>query len=161
MGACRVREPVPMSTGDDPILAPLNAGQRAAVTHGDGPALVVAGAGSGKTRVLSHRIAYLLAQRQLNPFELLAITFTNKAAGEMRDRIGSLVGPVARRMWISTFHSACARILRSHADALGYPATFSIYDQADSRRLTRYVVRDLDLDPKRYNDARSTRRSRP
>ena len=136
----------------DPILAPLNAGQRAAVLHGDGPALVVAGAGSGKTRVLSHRIAYLLAHRQVSPFGLLAITFTNKAAGEMRDRIGSLVGPVARRMWISTFHSACARILRSHADAIGYPATFSIYDQADARRLTRYVVRDLDLDPKRYNE---------
>lgn len=137
---------------DDPILAPLNAGQRAAVTHGDGPALVVAGAGSGKTRVLSHRIAYLLAHRQVRPFDLLAITFTNKAAGEMRDRIGSLVGPVAQRMWISTFHSACARILRSHADVLGYPSAFSIYDQADARRLTRYVVRDLDLDPKKYPD---------
>ena len=142
----------PMNPGDDPILAPLNAGQRAAVLHGDGPALVVAGAGSGKTRVLSHRIAYLLAHRQVSPFGLLAITFTNKAAGEMRERIGSLVGPVAQRMWISTFHSACARILRSHADVLGYPGTFSIYDQADSRRLTRYVVRDLDLDAKRFNE---------
>ncbi|WP_420625458.1 ATP-dependent helicase [Candidatus Poriferisodalis sp.] len=141
-----------MSATDDPILAPLNAGQRAAVTHGDGPALVVAGAGSGKTRVLSHRIAYLLAHRDLSPFGLLAITFTNKAAGEMRDRIGSLVGPVAHRMWISTFHSACARILRSHADALGYPSAFSIYDQADARRLTRYVVRDLDLDSKKFPD---------
>ena len=141
-----------MSADDDPILAPLNAGQRAAVLHGDGPALVVAGAGSGKTRVLSHRIAYLLAHRHLSPFGLLAITFTNKAAGEMRERIGGLVGQVAHRMWISTFHSACARILRSHADVLGYPATFSIYDQADSRRLTRYVVRDLDLDPKRFNE---------
>ena len=142
----------PMNPGDDPILAPLNAGQRAAVLHGDGPALVVAGAGSGKTRVLSHRIAYLLAHRQVSPFGLLAITFTNKAAGEMRERIGSLVGPVAQRMWISTFHSACARILRRHADVLGYPGTFSIYDQADSRRLTRYVVRDLDLDAKRFNE---------
>ncbi|WP_423915807.1 ATP-dependent helicase [Candidatus Poriferisodalis sp.] len=141
-----------MSADDDPILAPLNAGQRAAVLHGDGPALVVAGAGSGKTRVLSHRIAYLLAHRHLSPLGLLAITFTNKAAGEMRERIGGLVGQVAHRMWISTFHSACARILRSHADVLGYPATFSIYDQADSRRLTRYVVRDLDLDPKRFNE---------
>ena len=139
-------------TDDDPILAPLNAGQRAAVLHGDGPALVVAAAGSGKTRVLSHRIAYLLAHRHLSPFGLLAITFTNKAAGEMRERIGGLVGQVAHRMWISTFHSACARILRSHADVLGYPSTFSIYDQADSRRLTRYVVRDLDLDPKRFNE---------
>lgn len=137
---------------DDPILEPLNAGQRAAVLHGDGPALVVAGAGSGKTRVLSHRIAYLLAHRQVSPFGLLAITFTNKAAGEMRERIGSLVGPVANRMWISTFHSACARILRSHADVLGYPSAFSIYDQADARRLTRYVVRDLDLDPKKFPD---------
>ena len=142
----------PMNPGDDPILAPLNAGQRAAVLHGDGPALVVAGAGSGKTRVLSHRIAHLLAHRQVSPFGLLAITFTNKAAGEMRERIGSLVGPMAQRMWISTFHSACARILRSHADVLGYPGTFSIYDQADSRRLTRYVVRDLDLDAKRFNE---------
>lgn len=141
-----------MKLVEDPILAPLNAGQRAAVTHGDGPALVVAGAGSGKTRVLSHRIAYLLARRHVKPFDLLAITFTNKAAGEMRDRIGGLVGPVAHRMWISTFHSACARILRSHADVLGYPATFSIYDQADARRLTRYVVRDLDLDPKKFPD---------
>ncbi len=144
--------PAAQTPGDDPILAPLNAGQRAAVRHGDGPALVVAGAGSGKTRVLSHRIAYLLAYRQLRPFELLAITFTNKAAGEMRERIAGLVGPVAQRMWISTFHSACARILRAHADALGYPSSFSIYDQADSRRLTRYVVRDLDLDPKRYTE---------
>ncbi|WP_419944881.1 ATP-dependent helicase [Candidatus Poriferisodalis sp.] len=141
-----------MTSADDPILAPLNGGQRAAVTHGDGPALVVAGAGSGKTRVLSHRIAYLLAHRQVSPFGLLAITFTNKAAGEMRERIGSLVGSVAQRMWISTFHSACARILRSHADVLGYPSAFSIYDQADSRRLTRYVVRDLDLDPKKFPD---------
>ena len=141
-----------MSVPDDPILAPLNAGQRAAVTHGDGPALVVAGAGSGKTRVLSHRIAHLLSHRHVSPFGLLAITFTNKAAGEMRDRIGSLVGPVAQRMWISTFHSACARILRSHADALGYPSAFSIYDQADARRLTRYVVRDLELDPKKFPD---------
>ncbi len=137
---------------DDPILAPLNAGQRAAVTHGDGPALVVAGAGSGKTRVLSHRIAYLLARHGVSPFGLLAITFTNKAAGEMRERIGSLVGPVAQRMWISTFHSACARILRSHADVLGYAGTFSIYDQADARRLTRDVVRKLKLDPKRFSD---------
>ena len=141
-----------MNPAEDLILAPLNAGQRAAVTHGDGPALVVAGAGSGKTRVLSHRIAYLLAHRHVRPFDLLAITFTNKAAGEMRDRIGSLVGSVAHRMWISTFHSACARILRSHADVLGYPSAFSIYDQADSRRLTRYVVRDLDLDPKKFPD---------
>ncbi len=142
----------PTNPGDDPILAPLNAGQRAAVLHGDGPALVVAGAGSGKTRVLSHRIAYLLAHRHVSPFGLLAITFTNKAAGEMRERIGGLVGSVAHRMWISTFHSTCARILRSHADVLGYPSAFSIYDQADSRRLTRYVVRDLELDPKKFPD---------
>ena len=142
----------PTGERDDPILAPLNAGQRAAVLHGEGPALVVAGAGSGKTRVLSHRIAHLVHHRGTSPFGLLAITFTNKAAQEMRHRIGSLVGPVAERMWISTFHSACARILRDHADVLGYPRTYSIYDQADARRLTRYVVRDLDLDPKRFGD---------
>ncbi len=116
----------------------------------DGPLLVVAGAGSGKTRVLTHRIAWLVEEHGVSPFGLLAITFTNKAAGEMKERVAGLVGPVARRMWVSTFHSACARILRRDAPALGYRSGFSIYDQGDAVRLTEYVRRDLDLDPKRF-----------
>ena len=110
---------------------------------------MVAGAGSGKTRVLTHRIAHLIDEG-VRPGAILAITFTNKAADEMRQRVGALVGPVARTMWVSTFHSACVRILRAHADKLGYPRQFSIYDQADSTRLTGYVIRDLGLDSKRF-----------
>ena len=132
------------------LLAGLNPAQLEAVTHDDGPLLVVAGAGSGKTRVLTHRIAHLIEYRDISPFEVLAITFTNKAAGEMRERIASLVGPVALKMWISTFHSACVRILRRDASRLGYPSAFTIYDQADAVRLTGYVIRDLDIDPKRF-----------
>jgi DNA helicase-2/ATP-dependent DNA helicase PcrA len=135
----------------DALLAGLNPVQREAVVAGDGPMLVIAGAGSGKTRVLTHRIAYLVAQRRVSPFGLLAITFTNKAAGEMKERVGALVGPVASRMWVSTFHSACARILRREAPALGYRSSFSIYDQADAVRLVDYVRRDLNLDPKRFS----------
>lgn len=134
----------------DDLLAGLNPAQYEAVTHGDGPLLVVAGAGSGKTRVLTHRIAHLIAERSVSPYEVLAITFTNKAAGEMRERIGRLVGPVAEKMWISTFHSACVRILRRDAGLLGYPSTFTIYDRADAVRLTSYVLRDLGIDPKRF-----------
>jgi DNA helicase-2/ATP-dependent DNA helicase PcrA len=111
--------------------------------------LVVAGAGSGKTRVLTHRIAHLIHQG-VRPSRILAITFTNKAAAEMRERVADLVGPVVRTMWVSTFHSACVRILRANADALGYPRRFSIYDQADTTRLTSYVIRDLALDAKRF-----------
>jgi len=110
----------------------------------------VAGAGSGKTRVLTHRIAWLVREKGLSPFAILAITFTNKAADEMRHRVASLVGPVAERMWVSTFHSACVRILRREAAALGYQQSFSIYDQADAVRLTGYVIRDLGLDTKRF-----------
>jgi DNA helicase II / ATP-dependent DNA helicase PcrA len=132
------------------LLSGLNPVQREAATAGDGPLLVIAGAGSGKTRVLTHRIAHLIAERDVSPFGLLAITFTNKAAGEMKERVASLVGPVARRMWVSTFHSACARILRREAPKLGYRSSFSIYDQPDSVRLVDYVRRDLDLDPKRF-----------
>jgi DNA helicase II / ATP-dependent DNA helicase PcrA len=132
------------------LLSGLNPVQREAATAGDGPLLVIAGAGSGKTRVLTHRIAYLIAEREVSPFGLLAITFTNKAAGEMKERVASLVGPVARRMWVSTFHSACARILRREAPKLGYRSSFSIYDQSDSVRLVDYVRRDLNLDPKRF-----------
>src|SRR4051795_11786911 len=132
------------------MLEGLNPVQREAVTHHDGPLLVIAGAGSGKTRVLTHRIAHLIQDHGVSPFEILAITFTNKAADEMKSRVGALVGPVAQKMWVSTFHSACVRILRRDAGRLGYPSSFTIYDQADAQRLTGYVVRDLHLDPKRF-----------
>ena len=132
------------------LLAGLNPVQADAVVHGEGPLLVVAGAGSGKTRVLTHRIAYLIRERGVSPFEILAITFTNKAADEMKSRVAALVGPVAEKMWVSTFHSACVRILRRDADKLGYPRQFTIYDQADAVRLTGYVIRDLALDTKRF-----------
>jgi DNA helicase II / ATP-dependent DNA helicase PcrA len=133
-----------------PLLDGLNDSQRAAVVHQGGPLLIVAGAGSGKTRVLTHRIAYLLGERGAQPGEILAITFTNKAAGEMRERVESLVGNRSRAMWVMTFHSACVRILRREAKRLGFPSGFSIYDQADSQRLMALVCRELDLDPKRY-----------
>ena len=130
-------------------FAGLNPDQLDAVVHSGGPLLVVAGAGSGKTRVLTHRIAHLIDEG-VPPTAILAITFTNKAADEMRRRVAELVGPVTRAMWVSTFHSACVRILRAHADLLGYPRQFSIYDQADATRLTGYVIRDLGLDTKRF-----------
>jgi DNA helicase-2/ATP-dependent DNA helicase PcrA len=133
------------------LLIGLNEPQRAAVTHAGGPLLIVAGAGSGKTRVLTHRIAYLLAARDVHPGEILAITFTNKAAGEMKERVTHLVGGRARMMWVSTFHSACLRILRAEHEHAGLKSTFSIYDQDDSRRLMQLVGRELDLDPKRYS----------
>ncbi len=131
-------------------LEGLNPAQREAVTLPVGPVLVIAGAGSGKTRVLTHRLAYLISERDASPFSILAITFTNKAAAEMKDRVAALVGGVARRMWVSTFHSACARILRREAPLLGYRPQFTIYDQADAVRLVDWVRRDLDLDPKRF-----------
>ncbi|WP_158374172.1 DNA helicase PcrA [Cellulosimicrobium cellulans] len=134
----------------DALLVGLNPQQRAAVLHHGGPLLIVAGAGSGKTRVLTHRIAHLLATRQARAGEILAITFTNKAAAEMRERVASLVGPSARTMWVSTFHSACVRILRREATTLGLRQSFSIYDSADSQRLLSLVARELDLDPKKY-----------
>ena len=145
-----VDAPVKLSRADQ-LLEGLNAEQRAAVVHAGSPLLIVAGAGSGKTRVLAHRIAYLLAARNAQPGQILAITFTNKAAGEMKERVASLVGGRARVMWVSTFHSACVRILRAEAKTLGRATTFSIYDAADSQRLMTLVCRDLDLDPKRYN----------
>jgi len=138
------------SVDADALLVGLNPQQRAAVLHHGGPLLIVAGAGSGKTRVLTHRIAHLLATRQARAGEILAITFTNKAAAEMRERVASLVGPSARAMWVSTFHSACVRILRREAGTLGLRSSFSIYDAADSQRLLTLVARELDLDPKRY-----------
>ncbi|MGW7540698.1 DNA helicase PcrA [Streptomyces sp. NPDC054770] len=132
------------------LLDGLNDNQRAAVVHAGSPLLIVAGAGSGKTRVLTHRIAHLLGARQVHPGQILAITFTNKAAGEMKERVEHLVGPRANAMWVMTFHSACVRILRRESKKLGFTSSFSIYDAADSKRLMALVCRDLDLDPKRY-----------
>ena len=132
------------------ILEGLNPAQLEAVTHTGGPLLVVAGAGSGKTRVITRRIAYLIEQHGVSPFEILAITFTNKAAGEMRERVGALVGPVVESMWVSTFHKACVQFLRRDAEYVGYPKRFTIYDQGDAVRLCGYVMRDLNIDPRRY-----------
>jgi DNA helicase-2/ATP-dependent DNA helicase PcrA len=139
------------TTATHSLLDGLNPQQRAAVTHAGGPLLIVAGAGSGKTRVLTHRIAYLLAEREVAPGEILAITFTNKAAGEMAARVATLVGDRrARAMWVMTFHSACVRILRREATRFGYPSNFSIYDSADSQRLMALVCRELELDARQY-----------
>jgi len=132
------------------LLAGLNPPQREAVTHSGSPLLIVAGAGSGKTRVLTQRIAYLLAARDVHPGEILAITFTNKAAGELKERVAAVVGSRARLMWVSTFHSACVRILRAEHELAGLKSSFTIYDTDDSRRLMTMVARELDLDPKRY-----------
>jgi len=132
------------------LLEGLNPPQQAAVIHAGTPLLVVAGAGSGKTRVLTRRIAYLLAERDVAPFEILAITFTNKAAAEMKERVADLVGNRAKAIWVSTFHSACVRILRQEAAKLGYSNSFTIYDQSDSLRLITLVMKDMNLDPKRY-----------
>ncbi len=147
-------QPEPRTTRRGPtheeLLAGLNEPQRAAVQHAGAPLLVVAGAGSGKTRVLTRRIAWLITERKAHPGSILAITFTNKAAAEMKERVEDLVGKRARIMWVSTFHSACVRILRKEIDKFGYKSSFSIYDSADSKRLMTLVLRDLDLDPKRY-----------
>ena len=142
--------PRPGLTDTRALLEGLNEQQREAVRHEGSPLLIVAGAGSGKTRVLTHRIAYLLAARGAQPGQILAITFTNKAAGEMKERVAALVGPRAKAMWVSTFHSACVRILRRESKRLGVSSSFSIYDAADSQRLMTMVCRDLELDPKRY-----------
>ncbi|SDS06489.1 DNA helicase PcrA [Jiangella sp. DSM 45060] len=138
------------SRDPEALLDGLNGPQRDAVTHQGSPLLIVAGAGSGKTRVLTRRIAYLLGERNAHPGSILAITFTNKAAGEMKERVADLVGKRSDIMWVSTFHSACVRILRREAKHFGYTSSFSIYDQADSHRLMAMVCRELDLDPRRY-----------
>ena len=139
----------PMSA-ESTLFADLNPAQREAVAAIDGAVLVVAGAGSGKTRVLTFRIAHLIQDLEVSPYQILAITFTNKAASEMKERVGQLVGSVVDSMWVSTFHSACVRILRREASRFGYNSSFSIYDAADSLRLITYCLRDLDLDTKRF-----------
>ncbi|HEX9823401.1 MAG TPA: DNA helicase PcrA [Actinomycetota bacterium] len=145
--AGRLFEPDP----DSPILQPLNPVQREAVLHTDGPSLIVAGAGSGKTRILVHRIAHLIRERNVPPGAILAITFTNKAAGEMAQRVEELVGErVARRMWVLTFHSTCARILRREHEHLGMPSSFTIYDGSDTERVLRMTLSDLGIDDKRF-----------
>ena len=143
----------PISPGADAIerlLVDLNEPQRKAVEHGEGPLLVIAGAGSGKTRVLTRRVAYLVATGQARPSEILAITFTNKAAQEMRERVEELVGGVSKLMWVMTFHSACARILRANAERLGYKRSFTIYDEADSLRMLKRCMEECEIDPKRF-----------
>src|SRR5215831_18646780 len=137
-------------TQPETYLAELNDAQREAVTTTEGPLLVVAGAGSGKTRVLTYRVAHLLVACGVEPNEILAITFTNKAAGEMRSRIEMMLGPVARAIWILTFHAACGRILRREAQRLGYRSNFTIYDQADQLRLVKQCLEELERDPKRF-----------
>ncbi|MDX6667748.1 MAG: ATP-dependent helicase UvrD/PcrA [Solirubrobacteraceae bacterium] len=143
----------PVANDLDALLGGLTDPQREAVTHDEGPLLILAGAGSGKTRVLTHRIAYLVRTDRVRPAEILAITFTNKAALEMRERVELLVGGRVRAMWVMTFHSACARMLRADAHRLGYNRQFTIYDQADSRRLVKRCLDELDIDPKRFPPA--------
>ena len=144
------RSPVAPPPGLEELTDGLNPAQREAVEHRGSPLLIVAGAGSGKTRVLTRRIAHLLRSGEAMPGEILAITFTNKAAAEMRERVGELVGPVARSMWVSTFHSACVRILRRDAAAAGLKSSFTIYDSADSLRLITTIAKDLELDTKKH-----------
>ncbi|MBD2758915.1 DNA helicase PcrA [Yimella sp. cx-573] len=146
----RERPNRPTMRDPESLVEGLNPQQKEAVLHSGSPLLIVAGAGSGKTRVLTHRIAHLMGARGVQPGQILAITFTNKAAAEMRERVQALVGPAAKSMWVSTFHSACVRILRREATKVGLKSTFSIYDAADSQRMMAMVMRDLDLDPKRY-----------
>src|SRR5580765_419185 len=137
-------------TSPDAYLADLNPAQREAVLETEGPLLVIAGAGSGKTRVLTYRVAHLLSACGVKPNEILAITFTNKAAEEMRTRLENLLGNVARAIWILTFHAACGRILRREAPRLGYKSNFTFYDQADQVRLVKQCLEELERDPKRF-----------
>src|SRR6201989_41783 len=135
------------------LLSGLNEPQREAVLYGEGPQLILAGAGSRKPRVLTHRIAYLIQTGKARPNEILAITFTNKAAQEMRDRVQLLLGHGTRAMWVMTFHSACARIMRAEAPRLGYTRQFTIYDQSDARRLTQRCLDELGVDTQRFTRA--------
>ncbi len=146
----RGRAAQPSRNHRERLLDGLNPPQREAVLHQGSPVLVVAGAGSGKTRVLTRRIAYLVSERRAHPGSILAITFTNKAAAEMRGRVLDLVGNRAKLMWVSTFHSACVRILRAEIGRFNLSRSFSIYDDADSKRLMQLVAQDLDLDPKKF-----------
>ncbi|HJA44461.1 MAG TPA: UvrD-helicase domain-containing protein, partial [Candidatus Dorea stercoravium] len=134
------------------IYDTLNEQQREAVYHTEGPLLILAGAGSGKTRVLTHRIAYLIEERGVNPWNILAITFTNKAAGEMRERVDDIVGFGSESIWVSTFHSTCVRILRRHIDRLGYDTNFTIYDTDDQKTLMRDICKYLQIDTKIYRE---------
>ena len=134
------------------IYDSLNGPQREAVYHTEGPLLILAGAGSGKTRVLTHRIAYLIEEKGINPWNILAITFTNKAAGEMRERVDQIVGFGAESIWVSTFHSTCVRILRRHIDRLGYDTNFTIYDTDDQKTLMKDVCKRLQIDTKVYRE---------
>ena len=134
------------------IYDTLNPPQKEAVLHTDGPLLILAGAGSGKTRVLTHRIAYLISEKGINPWNILAITFTNKAAQEMRERVDRITGTDGGSVWVSTFHSTCVRILRRYIDRLGYDTNFTIYDTDDQKTLMKEVCRKLDLDTKKYKE---------
>ena len=134
------------------IYDTLNEQQSEAVLHTEGPLLILAGAGSGKTRVLTHRIAYLIEEKGVNPWNILAITFTNKAAGEMRERVDQLVGFGSESIWVSTFHSTCVRILRRHIDLLGYDTNFTIYDADDQKTLMKDVCKLLNIDTKVYKE---------
>ena len=137
---------------DNELLEGLNDMQYRAVLHDKGPMLILAGAGSGKTRVLTHRIAYLIAERDVSPFSIIARTFTNKAAQEMKERVQRLVGPGAENIWVSTFHSSCVRILRRFIDTIGYRRDFVIYDSDDQKQLMKEVFKSLDVDPKQYKE---------
>jgi len=130
----------------------LNDRQKEAVFHTEGPLLVLAGAGSGKTRVLTHRVAYLIEEKHVNPWNIMAITFTNKAAGEMRERVDKLVDFGSESVWVSTFHSSCVRILRRFIESLGYDTNFTIYDMDDQKTLMRQVLKRMELDPKQFRD---------
>ena len=134
------------------LLADLNDKQREAVLHFEGPLLILAGAGSGKTRVLTHRIAYLIEEHQISPYNILALTFTNKAAKEMRDRVDKIVSYGAQNIWVSTFHSTCVRILRRFIDSLGYDRSFTIYDADDQKTLMKDICKYLNVDTKKYRE---------